>query len=353
MIATPRTVEETPAHAPKSAPGALAVEAALEQAAERIRAASFIVVSSHVNPDGDAIGSILGTALTLRAAGTRVLPINPDPVPWTFQKLPEAVLVQQWSALPAAGKPDLWLALDTADRARLGLPPELEELLADVPIIQFDHHVTNTRYGGLNIIQPSAAACCEQMAAFLLGAGLPVTPDAATCLLCGLTTDSGSFRFGTVSGGTFRAAGALVDAGGRQQEVGELLGLRRFTATLLWGLTLTTMEQHLGGRLVEAHVTQAMFRSVGLNEEGTEGVVETMRAIEGVDIAVLFREEPSGEIKVSLRTTEVADATVIAVANGGGGHPRAAGCTIPGPLATARERVLGQATRLLETGTLA
>jgi bifunctional oligoribonuclease and PAP phosphatase NrnA len=314
--------------------------------------ASSILISSHVNPDGDAIGSILGTALTLAAAGKRVLAVNPDPVPWTFQKLPQAASVRTWSALPEFGRPDLWLALDTADEARLGLPPERPGQLGGVPVVQFDHHVTNTRYGCHNVIEPTAAACCEQMTHFLANAGFVITADAATCLLCGLVTDSGSFRFTSVSADTFRAAASLVEAGAGPGTVGQLLSVRRFASAKLWGLVLSTLELEVGGRIVIAQVTRSMFDAVGLGEEGTEGLVEAIRTIEGVDVAILLREEPSGEIKVSVRTNEAVDATVLAVANGGGGHPRAAGCTVPGPLAAARRRLVDQTVHLLAAGTL-
>jgi bifunctional oligoribonuclease and PAP phosphatase NrnA len=321
-------------------------------AAAALRTASSILISSHVNPDGDAIGSILGTALTLAAAGKRVLPVNPDPVPWTFQRLPQAGLVQTWPSLAGFGRPDLWLALDSADEERLGLPPESRALLAGVPVVQFDHHPTNTRYGTLNIVEPDTAACCQQMALFLDGEGYAITADAAQCLLCGLVTDSGSFRFTSVSADTFRAAAVLTAAGARPGAVGQLLGVRRFASVKLWGLVLNTLELLQGGRIVTATVTRPMFDEVGLGEEGTEGLVEAIRNIEGVDVAILFRQEPQGDIKISLRTTEAIDATVIAVANGGGGHARAAGCTVPGPLEEARRRIIDQTVQLLEMGTL-
>jgi bifunctional oligoribonuclease and PAP phosphatase NrnA len=321
-------------------------------AAAALRTASSILISSHVNPDGDAIGSILGTALTLAAAGKRVLPVNPDPVPWTFQRLPRAGLVQTWPSLAGFGRPDLWLALDSADEERLGLPPESRALLAGVPVVQFDHHPTNTRYGTLNIVEPDTAACCQQMALFLDGEGYAITADAAQCLLCGLVTDSGSFRFTSVSADTFRAAAVLTAAGARPGAVGQLLGVRRFASVKLWGLVLNTLELLQGGRIVTATVTRPMFDEVGLGEEGTEGLVEAIRNIEGVDVAILFRQEPQGDIKISLRTTEAIDATVIAVANGGGCHARAAGCTVPGPLEAARRRIVDQTVQLLEMGTL-
>lgn len=326
--------------------------AAKQGAAAAIRNASAILISSHVNPDGDAIGSILGTALTLAAAGKRVLAVNPDPVPWTFQRLPQAGLVQTWPRLAAFGRPDLWLALDSADEERLGLPPEFRPLLAGVPVVQFDHHPTNTRYGTVNIVEPETAACCQQMTLFLDGDGYAITADAAQCLLCGLVTDSGSFRFTSVSAETFRAAAVLTAAGARPGVVGQLLGARRFASVKLWGLVLNTLELLQGGRIVTATVTRPMFDQVGLGEEGTEGLVEAIRNIEGVDVAILFREEPQGDIKISLRTTEAIDATVIAVANGGGGHARAAGCTVPGPLEAARRRIIDQTVQLLEMGTL-
>lgn len=332
-----------------AAPG---LTAAKNEAARAIRAAVRIVISSHVNPDGDAIGSILGTALALAAAGKQALPINPDTVPWTFQKLPQAGLVRQWPALREFGRPDLWLALDTADEPRLGLPADVRPLLDGVPIIQFDHHITNTRYGGINLVEPGAAACCEQMALFLLDESFPITAEAATAMLTGLSTDSGGFRFTSVTANTFRAAAGLVDRGAKPGDVGKLLGVRRFAATRLWGLVLNTLDQFANGRIVTVYVTRAMFDQVGLTEEGTEGLVESIKGIEGVDTAILFREEASGEVKVSFRTSEAVDATVLAVANGGGGHPRAAGCTVAGPLDAARRRVIEQTAQLLTTGTL-
>jgi phosphoesterase RecJ-like protein len=325
---------------------------ARDGAAAAIRAARAIVISSHINPDGDAIGSILGTALTLAADGKRVLAINPDPVPWTFQKLPHAALVQTWAALPAFGTPNLWLALDSADEERLGLPSDLRAQMEGVPVVQFDHHITNTRYASHNVIEPGAAACCEQMAHFLTSEGYAITADAANCLLCGLVTDSGSFRFTSVTAATFRAAAALVAAGASPGMIGQLLSVRRFSSARLWGLVLNTLELQQGGRIVLAHVTGSMFEQVGLGEEGTEGLVESMKGIEGVDVAILLREEPSGAIKASIRTTEGVDATVLAVANGGGGHARAAGCTLAGPLDVARRHILDQTVQLMEMGTL-
>jgi phosphoesterase RecJ-like protein len=326
--------------------------AAKQGAAAAIRTATSILISSHVNPDGDAIGSILGTALTLAAAGKHVLAVNPDPVPWTFQRLPRAGLVRAWSSLTAFGRPDLWLALDSADEERLGLPSELRPMLTGVPVVQFDHHATNTRYGTFNIIEPDTAACCQQMTLFLEGEGYAIADDAANCLLCGLVTDSGNFRFNSVSTETFRAAAALTSAGARPGVIDRLLSVRRFASTKLWGLVLNTLELLQGGRIVTAYVTRPMFEQVGLGEEGTEGLVEAIRNIEGVDVAILFREEPEGDIKVSFRTTEVIDATILAVVNGGGGHARAAGCTVPGPLDAARRRIIDQTVQLLEMGTL-
>ncbi|MCL4543629.1 MAG: bifunctional oligoribonuclease/PAP phosphatase NrnA [Chloroflexi bacterium] len=328
------------------------LEGAKQAAEQAIRSAHSIIITSHVNPDGDAIGSILGTALTLAALGKHVLPINPDPVPWTFQKLPQASRVSTWDALASFGRPDLWLALDSADELRLGLTPDVQTVLADVPIVQFDHHITNTRYGQVNIVEPETAACCQQMARFLVDRDFPITADAATSLLCGLTTDSGGFRYSSVSAETFRAAADLMRCGGRQKDVGELLGRRRFSATKLWGMTLQTTELYQQGRVAAAYTTRAMFEAVRLGDEGTEGIVEALRAIEGVDIAITFREEPAGTVKVSFRTTEAVDATVLALANGGGGHPRAAGCTVAGPLEAARMRIIAQASYFLEHGTL-
>ncbi|MGI8913645.1 MAG: DHH family phosphoesterase [Chloroflexota bacterium] len=325
---------------------------ALSEAAAAIRSASSILLSSHINPDGDAIGSILGTALTLAGAGKRVVAINPDPVPWTFQQLPQAALVQTWSDLPAFGKPDLWLALDSADVERLGVPPSVQPLLDGVPVVQFDHHATNMRYGDVNIVDVSATACCQQMTQFLIAEGYTLSADAAACLLCGLVTDSGSFRFTSVTAGTFQAAAALTEAGARPGAIGHLLSVRRFASIKLWGLVLNTLEQQHDGRIVVAQVTRLMFDQVGMNEEGTEGLVEMIRGVEGVDVAILFREEATGDIKVSFRTTETVDATILAVANGGGGHARAAGCTVAGPLPSARRRIIEQTVQLLEMGTL-
>jgi phosphoesterase RecJ-like protein len=318
-----------------------------QAAARAIQAATSLVISSHVNPDGDAIGAILGAGLSLTAAGKRCLVVNPDEVPWTFQMLPQAGIIKRWDALAAFGRPDLWLALDSADARRLGLPQDAAQLLQGVPIVQLDHHVTNNRYASVNLIEPSAVAVCEQLATFLPAYRFPITPDAATALLCGLTTDSGGFRFAAVTAGTFRAAATLMDLGGSQAEVGKLLGIRRLAQVRLAGLVAGSLQSHAHGRIIEADLTRSMFDAAGVASDEGEGVIEAVRGIEGADITVLLREEPNGEIKVSFRTTEAVDATILATAFGGGGHPRAAGCTVPGPLDHARALVIGQAKALL------
>jgi phosphoesterase RecJ-like protein len=314
---------------------------ALAAIASALREAAAIAVVSHVVPDGDAIGSLLGTVLALQKIGKRCWAINDDPTPWAMTFLPGTTDIVTWATVPSNDGPGVILALDCSDLGRTGLERAGDRLFPDVPIVQIDHHATNTRYGSINFVDVTAASVGEVIYDLVQLLGVALDADIATCLLTTLYTDTGSFQYSNVTPRTFAVAEALRAAGGRHVEIAKMAFRRkRFATARLWGLALATLTPRANGRYVQAHVTLEMQQQCGLVDEGTEGIVEHMMGIDGTDIAALFREASDGMIRVSLRTSDAVDAGELALHFHGGGHPRAAGCTLPGPLTSAQERIL-------------
>jgi len=331
----------------ETAPPVLPVRNALNEIAAAIVEADSIAVVSHTSPDGDALGSVLGLYLSLTAMGKRCWAVNDDPVPWSLMFLPGADQIVNWDNVVVQGTPDLIVSLDCSDLKRTGLELTTGRRLPDVRLVEIDHHVTNTLFGSICCVDPEAACVGELVYDLVTVLGVTVDADIATCLLTAHYTDTGSFQYSNVNRRTFTCARNLLEAGGRHTEIArQVFRRKRYATARLWGLGLGTLQQDAGGKVVAAYVSLAMQQECGLVDEGTEGLVEYLAGIDGADLAVFFREASDGTVKVSCRTTSAIDATVIALMFGGGGHPRAAGCSLPGPLNAAKQRVLAEAVRM-------
>lgn len=316
------------------------VAEARREIARRVSESGVVALVTHVNPDGDAVGSLLGMHRVLLSLGKRCWPVSDDGVPWSLSFLPNAADVVRWDDVVRSGTPELILALDCSDLERTGLTRDGARLLAGVPLAEIDHHVTNTAFGDVSCVDPTAA--CVGLMAFEQARelGAAIDPDTATCLLTALYTDTGSFQYSNADPRAFRAAAALLELGGRHTEIARLVFRRkRFGSARLWGLVLSTLVSLLDGRYVEAIATLEAQRGCGVVDEGSEGLAEYIAGIDGADLVTLYREASDGAVKVSFRSSERVDASALARGLGGGGHPRAAGCSLPGPLDAARERV--------------
>ncbi len=313
----------------------------LAEAADAIRASRSIVLACHVNPDGDALGSLLGLAFALIPLGKDVVCLSEDGVPDILRFLPGSELVQQTSDVPAF---DLALVVDSGELSRVG--SHVQPIVARARrIVDIDHHVTAGAFGDIRVLDAGAASTAEIVYALLQALAAPITNDIATCLFTGIITDTGSFRFQNVTPNTLRVAAELLEAGAPPAHISEnVFDNRTFAATRLLGHALSSLTQTADGQVIWAHITAGDFQTLGATDQDTEGVVNYVRGVRGAEVGLLFREMSDGKIRVSLRSRETVNVAEIAQRFGGGGHRMASGCTIDAPLAEA-EQLLVQAVR--------
>lgn len=293
-------------------------------------------VASHMNPDGDTLGSAIAMAQLLRALGHEVLHVCPDPPPALYGFLTGCDQVQ--TSLPAGWDGGL-VTLDAADMGRFGA---LREGLARLaPVVNVDHHATNPRFGDLNLVLTDAAATGEVVYRLFRHFQLPIDPVAAQGMYVALVMDTGRFCYEATSASSFEMAAELVRAGVRPEWVSRHLYETVPLAELrIKGLAFEAMELLADGQLAATVLTRAMLAAAGAKEEHTDGISEALRALEGVEVSFFLRETATGDFKASLRSKTRVDVAAIASQFGGGGHVRAAGCNLPGPAAAAYATML-------------
>lgn len=322
----------------------------ISRAAEAIREAQSLVLACHVNPDGDALGSMLGLALALAPLGKTLTLLSQDGVPDILRFLPQSSTVQQTTDVPSF---DLAVVLDSGELSRVG--DRVQVLIGRARrVIDIDHHVLAGAFGDVRVLDSQAASTSEIVFALVRAMGLPVTPDVATCLFTGVITDTGSFRFQNVTPNTFRVAADLLEAGAPPAHVSEnVFENRTFAATRLLGQALSALSQTPDGRIVWAHISAQDFTTLGATDEDTEGVVNYVRGVRGAEAGVLFREmaavgDAPPKIRISLRSREGVNVALVAQQFGGGGHRMAAGCTLSLPLAEAETTIVAALQAALE-----
>jgi phosphoesterase RecJ-like protein len=255
--------------------------------------------------------------------------------------------------MPPPGPFDLGIGVDADGSDRLGAAEAA--ILSCPTVIDIDHHTGADRYGSLQLLDPTAAATGELVFDLIRELGVPLDREIAECLMMALVTDTGSFRFPSVKPRTLRIAAELMEAGAHPAPIVEqVYGQRSAGATRLFGRALERMgtgpavgPQGAGGRFVWSALSQDDFRETGAREDETDGIINELRAIRDVDLAMLLREEPDGQIRVSFRAREGVNAAALAGQFGGGGHRAASGATLPGPMSTALRRVIDAAERAL------
>ena len=302
--------------------------------------ASAVVVLSHIRPDGDAVGSMLALCISLEQRGKKVVPLLLDGVPKRFRFLPLAEGVTQ--AIPSEF--DLLITVDCADMQRTGLPADYSRK----PDINIDHHPTNTHFAKVNVVDPSAAATAEILYDLLAQLSLPVTVEVATNLITGLVTDTIGFRTDNVTPRVLRIAADLMDHGAQLHEV-YFRGLeeRTFVEARYWGRGLSKL--HLDGGVLWTSLTLEDRESVGYVGNGDADLTNLLSTIGGAKVAVIFVEQPGGDIKVSWRSRDGLDISGVAKHFGGGGHKPAAGAEIEGDLEEVQRRVLSATHGLIKS----
>jgi phosphoesterase RecJ-like protein len=318
----------------------------LKQAAEQIRTANRVLIACHVRPDADALGSLLGLAVGLEQLGKTVDAVSPDGVPALYRFLPG------WERLitsaPSGRHWDLGIGLDADGSDRLGAAEAA--VLAQPIVIDLDHHTGPDPFGQVQVVDRTAAATGELVYELLRELGAPITPDIAVCLLAALLTDTGSFRFANSSPRAFQVAAELVEAGARPGPIFDAIyGRRSFGASRLLGILLSGLQRSDDGLIVWGCLHHEDFGRAGVDTSDTEGYVDQVRMVEGSEVAIFFREDPPGEIRVSLRSHGGANVARVAEQFDGGGHVPAAGCTVKAPMAEAVRLVLDAVRKELRT----
>ncbi len=322
--------------APADLPSPVFPAAALRDARARLATATRALIITHVHPDGDAIGSLLGFGLALRAIGKEVVFACADPLPETFNYLPSVIEV---TATPG-GDFDLIAVVDVSEDSRMG---SVGAALPRRPDLVFDHHITNPGFGDLNFIDASAASTAELLADLLDPLGLPLTRPVAECLLTGLVTDTIGFRTSGTTPKTLALAQRLMAAEASLNTIYNLaLFKRSFSAVRLWGEGLSRIK--LDNGIVWTSLTLADRKVAAYGGLGDADLIDVLSSVREAEVALIFVERPDGKIKISWRSGPKFNVANIAMQFGGGGHAPAAGAEVAGTLAEVTQKVLA-ATR--------
>ena len=299
----------------------------LREVAEAIRSHDRFLITTHENPDGDSLGSILGMKLALEQLGKDgVMYLSGEtPLPSEYTFMPLDGIRRK---LPDDANERVVLALDCANARRIGPDPSLLERAPLV--IDIDHHHDNTRFGQINVIVASASSTGEVLRDLFEVMGIELTPDIAEALYIALVTDTGRFQYANTTPKTLRVAAELVEAGANVHRVFQTVYENvAFAKLKLLARALEHARVYEGGRMIVSHLERSDFEAAGAEEPFSEGIIDYLRAVEGAEIAALIREPPTqnGPLRrVSLRTrAEDIDVSAIARKSGGGGHPQAAG----------------------------
>ena len=299
----------------------------LAAVAKAIRGHDRFIVTTHENPDGDALGSLVAMTLALRELGkdADMYLFGEVPIPKEYEFMQFAGLVR--GPNPDSSE-DVVVALDCANERRLG--PENTLLEKAQLVVDIDHHHDNTRFGRVNLIVGHASSTGEILADVFHELGVVLTPEIAEALYIAVVTDTGRFQYANTTAKALRLAADLVEAGADVHRVFQgVYENVAFAKLKLVARALENAEVFEGGRVVVSHLEREDFDAAGAEEPYSEGIIDYLRAVEGAELAALIREPPTANgptHRISLRTTEAdLDVSAIARKSGGGGHRQAAG----------------------------
>ena len=293
----------------------------LAAAAEQLRAADRIAILTHQFPDGDTLGSAFALCRALRTLGKEARVLCSDPLPEKYDYMWEALAVQDFV-------PDFVCAVDVADAKLLG---ENLASFADKVALCIDHHATHREYAERLLLNADYAATAMIMVELLDELGVAIDTPMADCLFTGIATDTGCFKYSNVTPLTHRMAARLMECGAHAEAINRAMFDIKSRARLsLEQMALNSITYHYQERVAVMLITEEMMKQSGAAEDDMEGLSPLPRQIEGVWVGFTLRQKADGNYKVSARTGNHADASVICGLLGGGGHARAAGCTLSG-----------------------
>ena len=299
-----------------------------EEVVAELRKRTHFVMVSHLKPDGDTLGAGLALGLALKSLGKHVWYFQEDGVPRNLRFLPDAGVVS--NQLPAdLPESTLFVFGDMSNIARAGesLPRLQRENVLDI-----DHHLGNEHFGALNYVIETECSTGTCVLRLIESLGVKMTPEIATCILTTIMTDTGGFMHSNTTAEVLRTAARLVDLGADKELITEaIFANKRFEAQKLLGAVLSRAVLDDAGRYCWAVIDQKLIDDLSADYEDTEDIVNQLRAVEGVEVAALFKDF-EGVVRVSLRSSGRVNVQAVASRLGGGGHFRASGLTYPGNL---------------------
>ncbi len=310
-----------------------------------------VLLATHINPDGDAIGSLVAMGLALEALGKSTTLYCDSPIPAVYKFLPATdKITRKWAQ---ANRFDTAIILDCGDFARVG--EAFLEIKKIETIINIDHHVTNTRFGDLEIVDTAACATAELIYKLIKKLGVSISPGMATSIYTGIFTDTGSFRFSNTNRAAFFICAEMVAIGMDPYKVAQnVYGTYSLGRIKLLNLALDSIEVTAGGKVSIMTLTRDMLAETKTQPEDIDGLINYARRIEDVKLAALLQEmeneSPGSDgptrFHVSLRSDGSVDVAEIAAAFGGGGHAVAAGFNIDSPLEEIKAKIVRLAEKL-------
>ena len=314
--------------------------------AQELRKAPNVALFSHVSPDGDCLGTMLAIGFALESLGKEVYLYNPDPIPKNLTFLPGVSKI--YSSLPEI-LPETLLFVDCSDLARVNL--KRDQLPEDSMILNLDHHISNENFGDINFIDAQASASGEIAFSLIRELDVNIDKKIATNLYTALVTDTGSFQYSNTTPKTHRLVADLLECGITTEVIHHhIYGQKPLAQVNLLRRGLERLELSVEGQVAIMSLNLKDFYESGADINMSEGLVDHARTIQGVEVAALLKEAEPNRIRVSLRSNQWFDVNVTASQFGGGGHMRAAGCTIEMPLDEAKNQLIDVIKEAIKNG---
>ena len=315
-----------------------------------VKKSSHILVATHMNPDGDAIGSLIALGLSLEALNKKITLYCESSIPVVYRFLPEVHrVVKKIGGLNY----DMAVILDCGDLSRVG---EAVSTVEQIPVIvNIDHHITNTRFGHLHLIDTSACATAEIVYRLIKQMDRPLNKSIATSIYTGILADTGSFRFSNTNRAAFSICQEMVEIGVDPHDIAQhVYGTYSLSRIKLLNLALDSIELSKNGKLSIMTLTKEMFDETHTKPEDVDGLINYAKGIEEVEVAALIQEHHNGKeqsktpnrFHISLRSDGTVDVAAIASLFGGGGHSSAAGFSIESTLSNIKSRIFSLADKI-------
>lgn len=320
----------------------------LKSAAAFVRKQNNFLITAHTNPEGDALGSEIAFYLLLKKMGKSALMCNEDGIPYGYTFMPEVDSIRKFGRSAMRLKFDCIAVLDCSDMQRTGEVAQLN--IRGKPVLNIDHHISNRKFGDVNWVEPRASSASEMVYKLYKELGVAIDKPAAMCLYVGISTDTGSFRYSNTTSSTHKIAAELLkfglDVPAIYKNIYENVPYQdmELLADILPG-----MRRDAGGKVIWFTIHKGLLRNRNLCFDLSEHLLSYGRAIKGVQVVVLFKENlgSKGEVRVNFRSQGKVDVNEIAKCFGGGGHKAASGATVHGDLDDIRKKVLARIRKAL------